>query len=272
MTVSRDEAGKPGMDVKAFWEKQARDLGEDVTAVNFDRLSDDLEIPVFEELVADGLDVADFGCGNGRNITELAARRPAGQFAGYDFAENMVAVAEARRQRLNLSNLRFAVYDATSGDIPAGTREHFDIVIGKRLLINISGPAKLQALRNIHAMLREGGTYIMCECFFEPLERINAIREALDLDPIPVKPFNEYLTQSFLPEVEKLFTVEKVVDFASLYYFASRIFNAYLSGGKPVYNAPINQLAARLGHMGVRAMQGYSPEYIHVLKKPSAQR
>lgn len=270
MTAPRDKAGNPKPDAKAFWEDQARNFGEDITAVNFDRLSDDVEIPVFDELVADGLDVADIGCGNGRNIIELAAKRPSGRFAGYDFAENMVKVAEVRRQRMNLGNLRFATHDATADDVPPGTRGSFDIVIGKRLLINIKGPAKLQALRNIHTMLREGGTYIMCECFVEPLDRVNKIREALDLERITVKPFNEYLTQGFLPDLERLFTIERVVDFASLYYFASRVFNAYLSGGKPEYNAPINQLAARLVRMGVRPMQGFSPEYIHVLRKRTA--
>jgi ubiquinone/menaquinone biosynthesis C-methylase UbiE len=270
MTAPQDKAKGTGVDVKAFWENQARIFGEDVTAVNFDRLSDDLELPVFEDLVGDGLDVADVGCGNGRNVLELAAKRSNGRFAGFDFAENMVKVAEARRQRANLTNLRFATFDATASDVPPGTEEMFDIVIAKRLLINVKGPNKHQALRNLHAMLRPGGTYIMCECFVEPLDRVNKIRNGLGLDSIPVKPFNEYLTQGFLPNVEKLFTLEKVIDFASLYYFISRVFNAFLSEGKPQYDAPINQLAARLGYMGVRPMQGYSPEYIHVLKKRSS--
>ena len=45
-------------------------------------------------------------------------------------------------QRINLSNVRFATFDATADAPPAGTAGSFDIVIGKRLLINIKGPAK----------------------------------------------------------------------------------------------------------------------------------
>ena len=253
--------------MKEFWEDQARKWGEDIAAVNFDPLSDDFAGLVFDDLVGDDMDVADIGCGNGRNIIDLAVKRSRGRFSGYDFAENMVKVAETRREKMNLGNVKFAVYDATADKTPAGMTNCFDVVIGKRLLINVKGPAKGQVLRNIHSMLRDGGMYIMSECFMEPLGRVNQIREALGLARITVKPFNEYLTQAFMPDVEKLFTIERTIDIDSLYYFISRIFNAYLSDGSPEYNAPINQLAARLVHLGVRPMQGFSPEYVHVLRK-----
>ena len=259
--------------VKEFWEEQARKCGEDVTAVNFDVLSDDFAGIVFDEIVADGMTVADVGCGNGRNIIELAAKRPNGRFFGYDFAETMISVAEARRERLGLSNVKFAVFDATSPRPPEGTEGAFDLVIGKRLLINIKGPAKGRVLRNVHAMLKDGGAYVMSECFVEPLARVNEIRSRLGLERIEIKSFNEYLSQAFMQDVGVWFTVERQVDIDSLYYFISRVFNAYLSNGNPDYMAPINKLAAKLVEMGVRPMQGFSPEYAHVLRKrdvPSA--
>jgi SAM-dependent methyltransferase len=252
--------------MKEFWEQQAIEHGDNVAAVNFDPIQEDLVIELLNEIVPDGLAVADMGCGNGRALLDLAAARPNGRFAGYDFAENMVRVAETRRQTLGLGNVRFACFDATDA-LPADAVGAFDIVLGKRLLINVKGPAKRKALQNIADMLKPGGTYIMVECFDEPLQRINAIRAGLGLDRIVVRSFNEYLTASFLGEVRALFTVEQLVDRGSLYYFISRIFNAHLSGGKPDYHAPINQLAGRLVREGVHPMTGYSPEVTHVLKK-----
>ena len=116
-------------------------------------------------------------------------------------------------------------------------------------------------------MLVNDGTYIMTECFIEPLEQINDIRTNLELERIAVKPFNEYLSDAFMREVDRYFTVERKIDIGSLYYFISRVFNAYLSGGKPDYFAPINQLASRLVLSGVRPMQGYAPEVTFVLKR-----
>jgi hypothetical protein len=146
-------------------------------------------------------------------------------------------------------------------------QEAYDIVLGKRLLINIKGFAKLQALKNIYAMLKPNGAYIMIECFVEPLERINNIRSRLGLERINVRSFNEYLHASFIGDIGRYFDVEKLIDRGSLYYFISRVFNAYLSGGKPEYQAPINKLAAQLTLEGVQPMQGYAPEVTYLLKK-----
>jgi ubiquinone/menaquinone biosynthesis C-methylase UbiE len=253
--------------MKEFWEKQALEYGEDVAAVNFDPLEDKFASALLDQLVSDGLCVADLGCGNGRTLVDLAQSRPRGTFVGYDYAENMVRVAENRRKTAALNNIHFRCFDASSQALPTDARDYFDIVIAKRLLINIKGSPKRQALKNVHDMLRPDGKFIMIECFIEPLERINEIRAGLALEQIGVRPFNEYLTRAFLKEVEVYFTVEQFLDIGSLYYFISRVFNAYLSNGKPDYFAPINQLASKLVLSGIRPMQGYAPEVTYVLKK-----
>jgi ubiquinone/menaquinone biosynthesis C-methylase UbiE len=253
--------------MKEFWEKQALEHGEDAAAVNFDPLEDKFASALLEELIPDGLCVADLGCGNGRTVIDLAQSRPRATFVGYDYAENMVRVAENRRKAAALNKIRFLCFDASSELLPEDARNAFDIVIGKRILINIKGGPKRQALKNVYDMLRPNGKFIMIECFVEPLERINVIRAGLGLEQITVRPFNEYLTRAFLNEVEILFTVEQFLDVGSLYYFISRVFNAYLSDGKPDYFAPINQLASKLVLSGLRPMQGYAPEVTYVLKK-----
>ena len=250
--------------MKEFWEEQALKHGESVAAVNFDPIAEQIETKLLNELIGDGFSVADVGCGNGGTLIELAVARPNGIFVGYDLAQGMVDVAESHRNRIGLKNVRFVQFDATTS-IPE--KEAYDIVLGKRLLINIKGSAKLQALKNIYAMLKPNGAYIMIECFVEPLERINNIRSRLGLERIKVRSFNEYLQASFIGEIGRYFDVEKLIDRGSLYYFISRVFNAYLSGGKPEYQAPINKLAAQLTLEGVQPMQGYAPEVTYLLKK-----
>ena len=253
--------------MKDFWEDQARKHGEAVAAVNFDPLQEELMTEFLQELVPDGLVVADIGCGNGLTLIDLAQRRPNGSFAGYDFAVGMVRVAERRRKKLALNNVSFSTFDATSASLPARTGDSFDMIIGKRLLINIKGDAKRQALQNVYGMLRDGGIYVMIECFIEPLERTNAAREVLGLDRIRVNNFNEYLTIDFLSEIDRYFFVERSVDVASLYYFVSRVLNAALTEGKPDYFSSINKMAAKLVQSNIRPMSGYAPEVAYVLKK-----
>lgn len=253
--------------MKEFWEKQALAYGEDVAAVNFDPLEDKFAAALLEQLIPDGQRVADLGCGNGRTLVDLSRSRPRGEFVGYDYAENMVRVAEQVCSATARANVRFYCFDARSTTLPDGARGGFDIVIGKRILINVKGTDKRQVLRNVYDMLRDDGTFIMIECFIEPLQRINDIRAALGLEQILVRPFNEYLTQEFLGAVQAHFIIDRIIDAGSLYYFISRIFNAYLSEGKPDYFAPINELACKLVLSGIRPMQGYAPEVTYVLKK-----
>jgi hypothetical protein len=58
------------------------------------------------------------------------------------------------------------------------------------------------------------------------------------------------------------------IDYSSLYYFISRIFDAGLSEDELAYDAPINLLAARQvkGLVSTRS-RGYAPELTYVLRR-----
>jgi ubiquinone/menaquinone biosynthesis C-methylase UbiE len=256
------------VDAKAFWNEQARKYGNDARAVNFDPIDNEFAPRIIERLVPDSIAVCDVGCGNGRTTLDLASSRPNGSFVGCDFSENMIASAEEARGEAGIGNVKFRVFDATMPSLPQDMRGQFDLVLTKRLLINVKGQAKRRVLENIHSMLKAGATYILIECFDAPLERINDIRNVIGLDRIRVRPFNEYLSDKIFKEIiDGLFEETERIDYSSLYYFISRIFNAGLSEGEPAYDAPINLLAARLIKAGVNPIQGYSPEVAYVLSR-----
>ena len=252
---------------KDFWNQQAEKFSAGVGAVNFDPVGDELAPWLSEKLIGDNEVVCDMGCGNGHTLLYLASKKKKSIFYGVDFAENMIKVANETKEKEGRSNAHFFVCDVKSKAVPGLFDFRFDKIITKRLLINLKGESKYEAIKDVHAMLKDNGTYIMMECFLEPLQRINDIRGKLGLDEIKVKEFNEYLSSDFLERVKDLFRLEKIIDHESLYYFISRVFNASLSNGNPDYHAPINKLAVELVKMGITPMSGYSPEVTALLKK-----
>lgn len=250
-----------------FWEQQAKKYGSDVKAVNFDPVSEELEVGIIKKMIGENEVVCDLGCGNGLTLLEIAKDREKSTFYGMDFIADMISSANQLKEKAGLNNLSFSQADASSEALADDIGIKFDKVITKRLLINLKGDKKYNAIKSIYNMLKPGGTYIMVECFLEPLQAINEIRGLLDLEEIKVKDFNEYLSLETMQKVEELFSIEEKIDFQSLYYFISRVFNAFLSDGNPSYDAEINMLAADLIKKGVNPVSGYSPEVIYVLKK-----
>lgn len=255
--------------VYTFWKEQVKKYGYDLKSVNFDLLEEELEIFHLEKLINNGEVVCDLGCGNGRTIIELSQKKQNSIFYGFDFVEEMIEVANEQKEKLDIKNIHFYVMDGCSATIKSKFPSKFDKVLTKRLLINLKGKLKLEAIDNVYNILKDKGTYIMIECFIEPLRKINLVRKALGLNEIKVRSFNEYLTYDFLKELEPMFKLNKQIELESLYYFISRIFNAYLSEGEPDYLAEINKLAVKLTKMGVSFVEDYGPEKIYLFKKQS---
>jgi len=243
---------------KEYWEQPGQ-------VTNFDPHLEELSTKEILKLIPDGLKVADIGCGNGHPIIEAALANPNGRFHGFDASGAMIAEAT----KLNTaSNLEFKIVDIAETLMhPLMAFEtRFDIVLSRRLLINLNYGEKIRVLDNIIKMLNPHGKYIMCECWQEPLDRINAMRKVLGAEAIPVRPVNEYLTQDFARELWARFTPLSIAPrtYGSLYYIISRVFNA-----RGDYNDPINLKAIRLVESGfdpLTAEYGYCPESIWILK------
>ena len=71
-------------------------------------------VPGLVERLEQGIDVLDVGCGSGRALSLLAATYPRSRFAGYDFSEEGIAVANQNARDGGLRNLRFEQKDAAA--------------------------------------------------------------------------------------------------------------------------------------------------------------
>ena len=253
-----------------FWDGQAKKYKDSVTAVNFDPLMEELERHFIEKFMRNNESVCDLGCGNGLTLLELAKKFPASVFYGVDSSAEMIKVAEDKKRASSLKNIHFYTADAAGKNMRRIFDFRFDKILTKRLLINLKGRKKAKAVQNIHFLLKKRGMYIMIECFLEPLQKINGLRKGLELEEIKVKSFNEYLTSGVFNNITKgYFSAVEELDFGSLYYFTSRIYNAWLSKGKPDYFSEINKLAVEVTKYKPedKIVQGYSPEKMIILRK-----
>jgi SAM-dependent methyltransferase len=269
-TMTNDNENKNMDDGKSTWDSMAAVHGSSILAVNNDTNMEVLEHDALERFLkgnvhGNALRVLDLGCGNGRTTMFLARTFPGWQFTGVDYSGEMINVAMATNDKdpKPLPNVDFVVMDAVTGDL--SRLGAFDVVITKRLLVNMKGKTKHDVFNKIATIVKPGGWYIACECFIEPLDRINAMRKVLGFPEIVVRSFNEYLHENeFMANDDEDLYLAMTIDFQSLYYLVSRVFNAR----DPVYDAAINKDAVKLllSYAPI-AIHGFSPEKILVFKK-----
>jgi SAM-dependent methyltransferase len=257
-------------DNNTFWQEQAKKFKDDIKSVNFDHIQEQMEMETIAPLLSHSKMICDLGCGIGQTIFSLIEKGVDAQFHGLDFTKEMIDVAKERKAQLQLDNVSFYHQSATDTGIVDLFDFKFDTLISKRLLINLKGDLKLQAIQNIHDLLAPDGLYIMVENFIEPLDKTNQAREILGLDPIQVHHFNEYLKNDFLDQISDLFELECQIDPLSSYYFISRVLNAYDSKMKnesPHYDAAINLASLSLFSHHINPISGYAPERFILLRK-----
>lgn len=236
-------------EVHAYWNSRAS-LG--LSAGTKDIILKQLEIEKISKYVGEGMRVLDAGCGNGITALEIAKKFDV-HVVGFDFAGEMIEEAKLTAASSKLKGS--AVFHvANIKNIPK-ILGSFDLIYTERALINLaSWHEQKQAIADISNFLVDGGIYVMCESTRDGLERINRIREKIDLSRVEPPWHNRYLFDS---EVEQCtipgLKLESVEHFSSTYYFLSRVVNAWMAvqeGSEPDYNAPVNQLALSLPPIG----------------------
>jgi ubiquinone/menaquinone biosynthesis C-methylase UbiE len=261
-------------EIKEYWNQRAKQAAESPTATTDDVHLRNLEVRTFVEAIQrlglpDGSTVVDVGCGDGFTTLHVAEQLPKLKFAGVDYSEEMIATAHRRLADISArlgSPVVFRVGDATAleGLFPAGS---LDVVLTDRCLINLTSPeAQYDALGQIHALLKPGGSHFAIENFTSGQEALNQSRAALGLNEIPVRWHNLFFNEDdFLTKMRALHSKVEIVNFSSAYYYATRvIYSKYcqMRGEVPDYQHEIHQLAVQLPPMGA-----FSPIKLAVMIK-----
>lgn len=112
-------------------------------------------IPELAERLAQGIEVLDIGCGQGRAMTKLARMFPTSEFTGYDFVPEVVATANAQAEAEGLRNVRFQVQDAAQ----IAERDRYDLITTFDAVHDQARPDIV--LHNIYRALGSDGMYFM---------------------------------------------------------------------------------------------------------------
>ncbi len=130
--------------------------------------------PFFEKLIFQNAEVLELCCGNGR--MSFALEKLGARVYGLDFAEEVVAFAEAYAQKMK-SKAKFYVADATDIHLP----QKFDLVfLAQNNLAEFSQSDFLNMLACIYAHLKTGGKFLL-----EFYERLGG--ETTDVFSVPEK-------------------------------------------------------------------------------------
>ncbi|CAN5178146.1 class I SAM-dependent methyltransferase [soil metagenome] len=148
----RNGGGVPYAEYPRFQALMAEDSGavHDATLI-------DVTLPLVPGLVerlAEGIDVADVGCGSGHALSLMAGAFPASRFVGFDLSEGGIAVADAEAQRMGLTNVSFVTRDAATLD----GAEQFDFITTFDAVHDQARPDLV--LRGIAQSLRADGVYL----------------------------------------------------------------------------------------------------------------
>jgi ubiquinone/menaquinone biosynthesis C-methylase UbiE len=236
-------------DVREFWNSRAG-LGQ--WAGTRDVLAKQLEIDAIASHVRNGMRILEVGCGNGITAIELA-RRFSVDVTGIDFAEEMIAAATSMAHGHDLQGaVSFRTGDVTK--LPEFD-QGFDLIYTERVLINLPDwESQRAAIANITAMLAPGTAYVMCENSQDGLDKINTLRQRVQLPRIDPPWHNRYFRDAELAQLTLAdVTLEAVDHYSSTYYLLSRVVNAALAaktGQEPDYDSEINRLALSLPAIG----------------------
>ena len=247
--------------IRQFWNERAEEFGSAPAATTNDVYMRKLEIATIIQTlnqlsIPANSEVLDVGCGDGYSTLQIAQAMPDLRFLGVDFSENMIKTA---RERLESQPDLTDRVDFIVGDVmelgQACGDSVYDVILSVRCLINLdSTEDQSHAIAEIAEHTKPGGYYISLENFVETHENMNTARSAVGVPEIPVKWHNLFFKErEFIRSVERFFEDIVFKDFASSYYFATRVIYSAMCrmrGEEPDYNHEIHQLAVSLPWVG----------------------
>jgi SAM-dependent methyltransferase len=151
----RHGGGVPYSEFTEFHRLMAEDSGALFDAALLDSILP--LVPGLPDRLAEGIDVADVGCGSGHAINLIAGAYPRSRCVGYDFSAEGIAAGHAEAAALGLANADFVVRDVSA----LGEYERFDLVTAFDAIHDQAHPR--QVLAGIAAALRPGGVFLMVD-------------------------------------------------------------------------------------------------------------
>ena len=221
-----------------------------------------------------GHNILDMGCGNGYTLFRIA-EKISGTLIGIDFSSEMIKGANLLINEFKKSIKSRPIFyegDATTYTPPKDS-EPIDTVITERFLLNLPNEEmQYKVIKNIHTILKPGGTYVMIEGTKDGLGILNNVRKIAGLDPILDRDkqnlsslkFNDSKLENFLIN---LFNIIDVKTF-DLYYLISRvIYPAFIRPEEPKFDHMINTLARELDQVINFSSKGIGHVKGYILKK-----
>ena len=267
--------------IKLYWEERAENSNGKLNVTTDDVYFRELEINTLDNFIAqhfangNKIKILDLGCGDGHMALSIAKRKPNVYIQGFDFATNMIAIANAKLAKLaKLANeheiknrIKFKVGNILELSTLLEKHNYYDLIITSRTLINLQNKIdQYETIKNIHTLLNTNGYFIGFENFIENHELLNQVRQTIGLTPIAIRWHNRYFVeQEFIEYTSKLYTEVEIIDFASSYFFATRVIYSLFCKAEnktPDYNHLIHQQSINLPNMGK-----FCPVRFVVLKK-----
>ena len=222
--------------IKKYWDNVAGPSWGDIYMM-------ELEYKALSKLITPGDSILDVGCGDGTMLNRLDTNIK----TGIDFSENMIK--EAKKKDGN-----FFVGDALHIDFD---NDSFDIVYTVRCLINL--PTWEQQTQAINECIRVARKkVIFSEGFYEPLQRLNALRQIAGLDLLVEHDFNRYIKEDKLHNLLKDYNFT-IRNFSSVYYLGTRFLREIICDYES-YTNPVNTMFFNLsnelqgGDFGIQKM------------------
>lgn len=244
-------------DIKSYWDSQASKEGHNASWG--DNWCVALEIDNIAQYIKDGDRVLDVGCANGFALVEQGKRHNI-IMDGIDFSENMVEKGVKLGRKIEVGSIK---------DLPFED-EKFDVTYTTRCLINLpTWEEQVQGIKECIRVTKTGGTIILSEAFYEPLQKLNTLRLICGLPPLVEHDFNRYLKKE---KLELWFWASKIrdfkcIDFSSVYYLGSRLVRELVTSINEFegYSNPINEIFYNLERY--YSGGGFGVQQAYIIKK-----
>jgi len=234
-------------ELKSRYDAAARSGDDKATAADYQLR--ELEIDLGLESIRDGDSVLDVGCGPGVALRRYSTERRI-RAVGIDYSEEMVETARKRLEETDVeAEIQFEAASVT--ELPFEDGE-FDVVTSHRCLMALlEWERQQEALREIHRVLKPGGTLVLMEGTFEGINRLNDYRRRFGLSEIDPGGRDRLITlkfheQQLIEFTEALYELQRVQRFG-MYYFLTRIVQPLLAAPEPPsYDHPLNEVAKEI--------------------------